>query len=80
MKERLITANIVEALDRSGALKFKELFKIIKKLFKIIKKMHNDVEEHSFKENLMVMEIQGLIRVYTITKGKLRIELNKNRG
>jgi len=36
-----------------------------------------DVEEHSFKENLMVMELQGLIRVYTITKGKLRIELNK---
>jgi len=68
MKERLVTANIVEALDRSGALKFKELFKIIKK-------MHNDVEEHSFEENLMVMELQGLIRVYTITKGKRRIEL-----
>jgi len=68
MKERLVTANIVETLERSGALKFKELFKIIHK-------MHSDVEEHNFEETLMVMELQGLIRVYTITRGKRRIEL-----
>jgi len=68
MKERLVTANIIETLERSGALKFKELYKIIRKI-------HSDVEEHSFEETLMVMELQGLIRVYTITRGKRRIEL-----
>ena len=72
MKERLVTANIVETLERSGALKFKELYKIINKI-------HGDVEEHSFEETLMVMELQGLISVYTITKGKRRIELARRR-
>lgn len=68
MKERLVTTNIVETLERSGAMKFKELYKIIHRI-------HSDVEEHSFEETLMVMELQGLISVFTITKGKRRIEL-----
>jgi hypothetical protein len=68
MKGRLVQANIVEILERDGALRFKELFKTVHK-------MHSDCGTHSFDEILMIMELQGLIRVNNLTKGRRRIEL-----
>ena len=68
MKGRLVQANIVEILQRDGALRFNELFKAIHK-------MHSDCDQHSFEETLMIMELQGLVRVNNITKGRKRIEL-----
>lgn len=68
MKGRLVQANIVEVLQRDGALRFKELFKAVNKI-------HKDCDTHSFEKTLMVMELQGLIRVNNLTKGRRRIEL-----
>jgi hypothetical protein len=67
---RLLTTTIVETLGRNGALKVDDLYKQVQK-------MHGDMERGSFEENLMVLELQGLIRVYAMARDQRRVELAK---
>lgn len=66
--EKLLPTTIIEQLERNGALKFDELLKQVQK-------RHEGLNESELDTMLMKMEIQGLIRVYRIPKGKRRIEL-----
>ena len=68
MDTKLIPANIIDLLKRTGPLKFAELLKRIKK-------QHSGFSEEHLNTLLMKMEIQGLVRVYRLPKGKRRIEL-----
>ncbi|HEX9914492.1 MAG TPA: hypothetical protein VGB32_06185 [Candidatus Bathyarchaeia archaeon] len=68
MDEKLLPTTIIEQLERNGALKFDELLKQVQK-------RHEGLNESELNTMLMKMEIQGLIRVYRIPKGKRRIEL-----
>jgi len=68
MDEKLLPTTIIEQLERNGALKFDELLKQVQK-------RHDGLNESELNTMLMKMEIQGLIRVYRIPKGKRRIEL-----
>jgi hypothetical protein len=68
MDEKLLPTTIIEQLQRNGALKFDELLKFAQK-------RHDGLNESELETMLMKMEIQGLIRVYRIPKGKKRIEL-----
>jgi len=68
MDEKLLPTTIIEQLQRNGALKFDELLKFVQK-------RHDGLNEDELETMLMRMEIQGLIRVYRIPKGKKRIEL-----
>jgi hypothetical protein len=68
MDTKLIPSNVVEALGRGGAQEFDDLLKQVQKY-------QSDINETEFGKILMEMEIQGLIRVTRMTKGKRRIEL-----
>ena len=68
MDVKLIPAKIVELLERNGALKFDDLYKRIKKSY-------SGFTEDNLNIMLMQMEIQGLITVFRIPKGKRRVEL-----
>ena len=68
MNDRLIPTTIFEALGRSGALTTDSLYKRVKKL-------HGDPGSKYFDDTLMTMELQGLIRVYGMSKDKGRVEL-----
>ena len=68
MNDRLIPTTIVEALDRSGAL-------TVDSLYKRVKKIHGDPGAKFFNDTLMAMELQGLVRVYGMSKDKRRVEL-----
>jgi len=68
MDEKLLPTTIIEQLERSGALKFDELLKQVQK-------RHEGLSESELNIMLMKMEIQGLIRVYRIPRGKRRIEV-----
>ena len=68
MDLKLIPSKIVELLERNGALKFDELYKRAKK-------NQSGFTENTLNTLLMKMEIQGLIKVYRIPRGKRRIEL-----
>jgi len=68
LNERLVTSTIVEILGRNGALKVEDLYKSVKKL-------HSGVERRVFEETLMVLELQGLITVYSMTRDRRRVEL-----
>jgi hypothetical protein len=68
MDIKLIPPKIVELLERNGALKFDELHKMIKKT-------NSGFNENDLNTLLMKMEIQGLVKVYRIPRGKRRIEL-----
>ena len=70
MNDRLIPSTIVEVLDRNGALEVGDLFKSVQKL-------HSELDRRFFDETLMGLEIQGLIRVYSMARNKRRIELVK---
>jgi DNA-binding HxlR family transcriptional regulator len=66
--EKLLPTTIIEQLERNGALKFDDLLKQVQKRY-------DGLNESELNTMLMKMEIQGLIRVYRIPKGKRRIEL-----
>jgi hypothetical protein len=68
MDTKLIPAKIIELLERNGALKFDDLYKRTKK-------NHSGFSEDDLNNFLMRMEIQGLVKVYRIPRGKRRIEL-----
>jgi DNA-binding PadR family transcriptional regulator len=68
MNGRLVTSTIVETLSREGALK-------VDALYKTVHRLHSEVEKGSFEETLMELEVQGLIRVYNMTRGQRRVEL-----
>ena len=68
MDTKLIPSTVVEALGRGGAQEFNDLFKQVQKY-------QSDINETEFNKILMEMEIQGLIRVTRMTKGRKRIEL-----
>jgi len=70
VNDRLIPSTIVEVLDRNGALEMGDLFKSVQKL-------HSELDRRFFDETLMGLEIQGLIRVYSMARNKRRIELVK---
>ena len=61
-------STIVETLVRNGALEAKALFKRVKKL-------HGNIDTRFFDRTLMIMELHGLVRVYSMAKDKRRIEL-----
>jgi len=65
---KLIPSTVVEALGRSGAMEFDDLLKQVQKYQK-------NINENEFGKLLMDMEIQGLVRVTKMAKGKRRIEL-----
>ncbi|HUS79259.1 MAG TPA: hypothetical protein VM050_11445 [Patescibacteria group bacterium] len=73
MNEKMISTTIIETLERDGALKEDALYKAVKKL-------HGGLEKGLFEKNLMVMELQGLVRVYRIPRGKRKIEIVRRRG
>jgi hypothetical protein len=68
LNDTLVTSTIVETLGRNGALE-------VKSLFKQVKKLHSEIDNRYFDRTLMTMELQGLIRVYSMTKDRRRIEL-----
>ena len=70
MNERLVVSSVVDALGRNGAL-------YVDDLYKSVHKMHSDMEKGVFEEVLMLMELQGLLRVYKMPRGKRKAELTK---
>ncbi len=68
MDTKLIPPKIIELLERNGALKFDDLYKRVKKF-------NSDFNENDLNNQLMKMEIQGLVKVYRIPRGKRRVEL-----
>ena len=70
MNERLVTSTVVDALGRDGAL-------YVDDLYKSVHKMHSGMEKGAFEEILMLMELQALIRVYKMPRGKRKAELTK---
>ncbi len=70
VNERLVTSTVVDALSRSGAL-------YVDDLYKSVHKMHSGLEKGAFEEILMVMELQALIMVDTMPRGKRKAELTK---
>ena len=69
MGAKLIPSTVVEALGKSGAQEFDDLLKQVQKY-------QSDINENDFSKILMEMEIQGLVRVTRMAKGKRRIELS----
>ena len=70
VNERLVTSTVVDALGRNGALYVNDLYKSVHKL-------HSGMERGAFEEILMLMELQGLLRVYKMPRGKRKAELTK---
>lgn len=70
MNEKLVALAVMDALKRNGAYENEELFKNVQKL-------HGDLERGLFDEILMMLEIQGMIRVYSLSREKRRIELTR---
>ncbi len=68
MDVKLITPKLIELLERNGALKFDDLYKRIKKT-------NSGFTENDLNTLLMKLEIQGLVKVYRIPRGKRRVEL-----
>lgn len=68
MDLKLMPAKIIELLERNGALKFDDLYKKTKNI-------QSGFTEETLNTLLMKMEIQGLVRVYRIPRGKRRVEL-----
>jgi len=65
-----VTSIVVDALKRNGAL-------YVDNLYKSVHNIHSGMEKGAFKKVLMLMELQGLIRVYKMPRGKRKAELTK---
>jgi hypothetical protein len=68
MDFKLVTSERINVLNRSGDQELDDLFKMVGK-------MHSDLDSKTFSSYLMEMEIQGLVRVSKMARGKRRIEL-----
>ena len=68
MDAKLVPSTVVEVLGRGGAQEFDDLLRQVQKY-------QGGVNETEFGKTLMEMEIQGLVRVTRMTRGKRRIEL-----
>jgi hypothetical protein len=68
MDRKLLPTTIIELLERNGALNVEEMLKKAAK-------RHEDLTELELEKYLMKMEIQGLVKVYRMPRGKRRIEL-----
>ncbi|MFP3952151.1 MAG: hypothetical protein ACLFVP_08460 [Candidatus Bathyarchaeia archaeon] len=68
MDLKLVPSTIVETLDRDGSQRYNDLLKKTARL-------HSDLTEDKFKDILMELEIQGLVRVQEMTRGKKLVEL-----
>ena len=60
---KFVTSEIINVLNRSGDQEFDDLFKMVGK-------MHSDLDSKTFSSYLMKMEIQGLVRVFKMARGK----------
>jgi hypothetical protein len=69
LDKKLIPSTVVQALGKGGAQEFDELLKQVQKY-------QNDLNQTDFSKVLMEMELQGLVRVTRMAKGKRRIELS----
>lgn len=72
MNNRKITATIYEKLERNGAIGIKELYKHIMN-------RHKGIERFPFFRTIMIMELQGLITVYSIKGKEKTVELIADR-
>ncbi len=68
VNDRLIPTTIVEAIGKGGALTADALYKRVKKI-------HGDPGSKYFNDTLMIMELQGLVKVYRMSGDKRRVEL-----
>ncbi|MBN2335097.1 hypothetical protein JXL21_06015 [Candidatus Bathyarchaeota archaeon] len=68
MDLKLLPSTVIDLLERNGALKFEDLYKRTKK-------RHDGLSQSELEQALMKLEIQGLVRVYRLPRGKKRIEL-----
>jgi DNA-binding PadR family transcriptional regulator len=68
MNRKLLPTTIIELLEKNKALKVDDLLKRATK-------RHTGLSEQELEKYLMKMEIQGLIRVYRMPRGKKRVEL-----
>jgi len=63
-----VNSKILEILQRKGAVKDTELYEMLKESF-------GELGIGEFNKILMSMEVQGLIIVSSLTRGKRRVEL-----
>ena len=68
MEQKLTQSTIVDLLKREGAL-------TVEDLYKRTKKRHSSLTNDDLQKRLMRMEIQGLVKVYQMPRGKRRVEL-----
>ena len=63
---------IVEILEKKGAMTDTELFDVLKET-------HEDLGFEALNKTLMKMEVEGMVYVSSLTKGKRRVELMKRK-
>ena len=68
MEQKLTQSTIIDLLKREGAL-------TVEDLYKRTKKRHSSLTNDDLQKRLMRMEIQGLVKVYQMPRGKRRVEL-----
>jgi len=69
---RPLTLTIVEVLEKKGPMTDAELFDLLKET-------HEDLGFGMLNQTLMRMEVEGMVYVSWLTKGKRRVELVKRR-
>jgi len=70
VSRRLLESTIIEMLARYGAQDFPSLLKFTKDRIQ-------DVDDEDLNRALMTLEVRGLLRRYSTTKDKQRIELTR---
>jgi len=63
---------IVEILEKKGAMSDEDLFDLLRET-------HEDLGFGDVNKMLMNMELQGIVHVSSLTKGKRRVELVKRK-
>jgi Fe2+ or Zn2+ uptake regulation protein len=63
---------IIELLESKGPMTDMELFNVLKET-------HEDIGFRTLNQTLMKMEIEGKIHVSSLTRGKRRVELIKQK-
>ena len=69
--KKLLGNFIVETLERKRGLDLKELYEAVRSIY-------GDVGLDALNKELMKLEIRGIIHVYTVTKGRKRVELRSD--